>query len=171
MSNKTEKKEIVKSLEMIPLPAGTLNAESSLTGELITTEPLPELEKLERLNLPPMLNLKEVPVKSTISGVIIKLVENFTGREDMRKARLLHLKHASGTEFLLPLSGVIKNALKPFIVEDTKDKESYTLKPEIIGRTLYVTRQHDGTSKKFGGKTMFMFDVLLSKADNSVKSK
>jgi hypothetical protein len=117
-----------------------------------------------------------------VSGALQKIVENFTGRSDMRKARLLQVKHKSGTEFLIPLTGVIKNALKSLLVpddaakkialglaKDAKDKaeiellDYYRLDPESVGRTIYIKRTADSSSKKYGGKTMFMFDVLLSK--------
>ena len=39
----------------------------------------------------------------------------------------------------------------------------YQLDPKSVGRTIYIKRTADSSSKKYGGKTMFMFDVLLSK--------
>ena len=163
MPPKTEKK-----LEMVPAKSTAFAAESAVGSNatlmsVVSTTGAPIPDDAEKLNLPAMVDLKVVPVGVTISGEVVRLVENFTGREDMRKARLLYMTHASGTEFLLPVTGVIKNALKTFITEDKDDEEVYTLKPEIIGRTLYVTRQPDAPSKKYGGKPMFMFDVRLAK--------
>jgi hypothetical protein len=38
------------------------------------------------------------------------------------------------------------------------------LAENVVGRTMFFTRQPDGKSKKFGGKPMFMFDVKITKA-------
>jgi hypothetical protein len=179
-----------QKLEMVPAGQTTkfaaesagMKSVSNIMGGLITTEPMPSEDTVERLNLPPMLDMKMIPIGGMVSGALQKIVENFTGRSDMRKARLLQVKHKSGTEFLIPLTGVIKNALKSLLVpddaakkialglaKDAKDKaeiellDYYRLDPESVGRTIYIKRTADSSSKKYGGKTMFMFDVLLSK--------
>ena len=177
-----------KKLALIPAntsfaqESAAMESQSNTFNSLMTMEQLPGEGEVQRLNLPAMIDLKTIPIGGLISGVCVKIVENFTGRSDMRKARLLQLKHKSGTEFLLPLTGVIKNALKNHLIpdeeakkamlltaKDAKDKaeiellDFYKLSPALAGKTLYVKRAPDSTSKKFGGKTMFMFDVLLGK--------
>lgn len=150
-----------------------------------------EMATAERLNLPQMVDLKKMPVGMTVHGAVVKLVENFTGKKDMRKARLIQCKNRNGTEFLLPLTGVIKNAVKQFLIPSAELREQaearakaefkgdaaglkkelaeielldfYTLSPDFVGKTIFVTRQPDGTSKKYGDKPMFMFDVRLGK--------
>lgn len=164
-------KDKSKKLEMVPKSkfaeeSAALVSQDSLLGSLAVSEQLPDEKDLERLNLPPMLDVKLIPVGVTVSGVLVKLVENFTGRDDMRKARLLHLKKttpAGDVEFLMPLTGVIRNAFKPLLDCDPNNKDDYTLKPEAIGKTYFFKRLPDGIAKKFGGKTMFQFDVLFTK--------
>ena len=166
---KTEK------LEMVPHNPQSLFAQADELAK--------EMAGAERLNLPEMVNFKQMPIGMTVSGVVVKLVENFTGKKDMRKARLIQCQHKSGAEFLLPLTGVIKNALKSFLIESEElraaavkaakgDKKElaeielldfYTLSPELVGRTLFITRRNDSTSKKYGDKPMLMFDVLIGK--------
>jgi hypothetical protein len=71
------------------------------------------------------------------------------------------------TEFLLPLAGSIKQAIKKFLTisDEGGDNETVdTLSDEIIGDTFYFTRQPDGKSSKYGGKPMFLFDVRRLKA-------
>lgn len=104
----------------------------------------------KRLNLPRLVKMAEVPIGATVSGKLVAIVGNITGRDDMREARLLHLEN-KGIEFLFPMTGVIRKALEP---DDSKKAETY------VGRTLYFTRQADGTSGKFK-KAMFMFDVCV----------
>lgn len=178
-------------LELVPVTAeqtsfaaesAAMTSQSNTMSSLITTEPLPDESQFQRLNLPPMIDLKTMPVGGSISGIAEKIVENFTGRADMRKARLLQIKHKSGTQFLVPLTGVIKNAIKQYLVpdeaakktmmataKDAKDKaeiellDFYQLSPELAGKTILIKRGPDSSSKKYGGKAMFMFDVLISK--------
>ena len=177
-----------KKLELVPATTGfaaesaAMQSQSNTMAGLITIEQLPDDGELVRLNLPPMLDIKQMPVGGGVSGVAEKIVENFTGRADMRKARLIQLKHKSGTQFLIPLTGVIKNAIKSYLVpddaakklmletaKDAKDKaeiellDFYKLSPALAGKTLYVKRAPDSQSKKYGGKAMFMFDVFIGK--------
>lgn len=183
MANKKNKLSLVPATTSFAAESAAMTSQSNTMGGLITTEQLPDESQLERLNLPPMIDLKQMPIGGLISGVAEKIVENFTGRSDMRKARLLQLKHKTGTQFLVPLTGVIKNAIKGYLIPDEAGKKSmlatakdakdkaeielldfYKLSPELTGKTLYIKRGPDSQSKKYGGKSMFMFDVLIGKA-------
>lgn len=131
-------------------------------------------EGLERVGLPPLLRCGDVPgtlqVGATVSGVLVGLIGNFTGQEKLKHAYCLHLKHSGGTEFMLPLSGSIKQAFRPFLTESGKgDEKKLELKPEIIGDMFYFTRLPDGKSKNFGGKNFFGFDIKRLKKDNLPK--
>ena len=189
MATKTDKK-----LEMVPAKTPTAFEEESAKGstfsilESVTGAPesMPPESELEKVTLPPMLDFKTVPVGTVFSGKVIRLVENFTGKADMRKARLLYLRHSNGTEFLLPLTGVIKNSLKQYLIDDPAGKakalkemkesgasakdladtelcDFYTLSSDIMGKVLYIKRQADRPSKKYGGKPMFDFQILIHK--------
>jgi hypothetical protein len=107
----------------------------------------------KRLNMPRLVKGGDVPIGATVSGEVVGVVENFTGKKEMDGSKVLHMKAASGAEFLFPLTGVVKKALaskngKPC------DASAY------IGSTLYITRQADGVSGKYK-KSMFMFDVFV----------
>jgi hypothetical protein len=184
-----------KKLELVPAEnkkATAFENESakgssySVLESVMGGEDMPPADELVKVTLPTMLDLKTVPIGTTFSGKVIRLVENFTGKSDMRKARLLYMRHRSGAEFLLPLTGVIKNALKQFLIEDPAGKKAtikqlkesgasakdlsetelcdfYTLSPELLDKTLYIRRMADRPSKKFAGKPMYDFQILLHK--------
>lgn len=145
-----------QKLTLAPIEPEAAKTNPMLAG--MTVEKMPE--NLEKLTLPPMLDLKTVTVGTVFSGRIIKMVENFTGKADMRKARLMHLQHSSGMEFLLPLTGVIRNAFKDYIKVGKDDTE--TISPELVGKTAYFQRLPDGSAKKYGGTRMFQFDIRLA---------
>jgi hypothetical protein len=111
--------------------------------------------KLKKLTLPPLVKPEQVAVGSILSGEIVALAASISGREDMRQSKLIHLRHESGTEFLFPLTGVIKKAL---------GGESGVT--DNIGKMLFIQRQPDGETMKYaakgeGPKKVFMFDVYL----------
>ncbi|MDE2020056.1 MAG: hypothetical protein KGJ13_06960, partial [Patescibacteria group bacterium] len=93
-----------------------------------------------------------IPVGQMVSGEIVNVVDSISSRENMRDAKLIHMKHESGAEFLMPLTGTIKKAIGG--IEGVKGN---------IGKTLAVIRQPDGETEKYGGKKkVFMFDVFIS---------
>lgn len=105
-----------------------------------------------KLTKPPLVKLESIPVGSQINAVIVGLEESISSRENMKEAKLVHLRHTSGQEFLLPLTGVIKKAIGGF---DGVKKN--------IGKTLILVRQPDGMTTKYGGeKKVFMFDIYLA---------
>lgn len=121
------------------------NPETGVTIYGLVLSAKPEGKKIKRLNLPPLLKAGMIPVGQAVSGELVAVVDNFTGKEDMRGSKCLHLKHASGTEYMLPLTGVIKKCLP---------------EPEKkIGKKFYFTRLPDGVSAKYK-KPMFQFDVF-----------
>jgi hypothetical protein len=107
----------------------------------------------KRLNLPRLVKGGDVPIGSTLTGKVIAIVENFTGKKEMDGSRVLHLETESGAELLFPLTGVVKKALS---MRDGKacDPKDY------VGETLFITRQPDSISGKYK-KAMFMFDVFV----------
>ena len=147
------KNELVK-----PNPAALVPAGKSQVDYIITT--LPEKAgAVKELNLPPLLKPAMIPVGQTVSGELISIVVNFTGRADLKETKVLRLKHSGGTEFMLPLSGTIKQALKS--LGDISDAETFV--KSNAGKTFYFTRCPDMVTKKYGGeKLMFSFDVFVS---------
>lgn len=137
-------------LAMIPAPSGALA--NSMIGALSIAE-LPK--GVKKLTLPPMLPPDQIPVKGIVSGVIIALAASISGRADMRESKLIHLRHESGQEFLLPMTGVIKKAIGG---NEGVEKN--------IGKTLIIVRAPDGETTKYGkpgepAKKVFMFDVYM----------
>ena len=168
MAKETKQSE-EKSPTKFKAESAAMVSTSNSIMDILAVEQMPDQSKVERMNLPPMLEPKTIAVGTTVSGVLVGLVENFTGREDMRKARLLHLKHKSGTEFLFPLTGTVRNAFKSLLNYPKKDAKGnvddteFSLKDEAIGDTFFFKRLPDGSSKKYGGKAMYSFDVLRQK--------
>lgn len=101
--------------------------------------------KLKRRNRPPLVKPAACPIGGAVTGEIINVVPS--PKADI-KGELLWLRHASGLEFLFPVTGVIKQALDP------------DLKKEI-GKQFFARRLPDGLSGKYK-KAMFMFDVFTS---------
>lgn len=141
---------------------------------LLTTGELPSADKLEKLTNPPLVKPQTVPIGKTIIAVIVRLIQNFTGASDMRETLCLHLKHETGREFMFPVTGQIKKAMEKLITyTDAKTRDEKTgkevtyqkgdLSAGVAGRKLFLTREPDGASKKFGGKPMFLFDVRIEK--------
>lgn len=119
---------------------------NAATMALVTKEPPKGLKKL---TAPPLLKLEHIPIGQAVSGVILALAPSLSKRADMVNSKLIHLRHESGSEFLVPLSGTIKNA-----VGGEKGVE------DRIGKRLVLVRQPDGETTKYGGKKkMFMIDV------------
>jgi hypothetical protein len=113
-----------------------------------------------KLTAPPLLKPNGVPVGETRAGEIVSLVENITGRKNMKRTYCFRLRHKSGKEFLFPITGTIKkdcaSLFAPF--DETEEKPELKLKPDSIGKKVYFTRLEDGFSDKFK-KKMFRFDV------------
>lgn len=112
--------------------------------------------KLVRRNLPPMVKPGDVPVDGVVTGEIVKIVDSMVTTV---KGKLLWLRHESGTEFLFPCTGVIRNALVPGVKDDGAELKK-ALEKEI-GKTFVAKRLPDKTSNKFK-KNMFMFDVFTN---------
>lgn len=143
-SNKTSK--TVKTLAMIPASG------LAVSGNVFSPADQVELPKgLKKLNLPPMIKPDQVPVGSIVSGEIIALANSISNRADMRESKLIHLRHDSGTEFLFPLTGVIKKAIG--------GDDGVTAN---VGKKLFIKRNADTETTKYGGvKKVFQFDVYL----------
>lgn len=105
------------------------------------------MAKAKRLNLPRLVNIAdEFPIGSALVGEVVKIVDNFTGKPEMKGSKVLWMRHESGAEFLFPLTGVVRKALEP-------DPEKF------IGKTISIVRNPDGFSGKYK-KAMFQFDVF-----------
>lgn len=140
-----------KKLEKVPATSNALS---------VISAPVSGKKKLKKLNLPPLVKFGDRPgqiaVGGSVSGVLMGLVDNFTGKSEMRGTKTIHMKHESGEEFLLPLTGGIKSTFRQLC----DDKEN--LKPEYVGRFCIFTRRSDGVSKKYNGKAMFNVDVEIA---------
>jgi len=128
-----------------PLALGTL-------AKLTVTE-LPK--GLKKLTLPPLLKPETIPVGAIVAGKIVALAPSISDRPSMKDSKLIHMKHDSGTEFLLPLTGTIKKAIG--------GNDGVTAN---IGKRLVVVRNEDSSTTKYCGpgeppKKVFMFDVYL----------
>ena len=136
-----------KKLEMVPASGLALAGNPLFT--IISSGMIPA--KAKKLNLPPMLKPDMLPVGQMVSGEIVALANSISGRADMRECKLIHLRHESGTEFLIPLTGTIKKAIG--------GNDGVT---NNIGKKLFLVRQPDTTTEKYGGtKKVFVFDVYL----------
>jgi hypothetical protein len=136
------------------LPAS--NALAVISGKL------PAGAKMKKLNLPPLVKFGNKPgqigVGTTVSGEMVGLIKNFTGKNEMKESLTIHLKHESGEEFLLPLTGTIKSTFRQLVSED----DDSIILPEYVGKTFFFTRRSDGVAKKYNGKLMFNVDVVVS---------
>ena len=111
-------------------------------------------EKFKRRNLPQMVKPGDVPIGAVVSGEVMAIVESPVSTI---KGKLLHLKHASGQEFLFPCTGVIRNALAPG--KEAGAELNKALEKEV-GKLFFAQRQPGKPSKY--KKEMFMFDVYTS---------
>ena len=146
MATKSKNEKAIEpvKLEIVPaVPApGQIDLTKTIYG-MVLAKPT-EGKKIKRLTLPPLLKPGEIPVGQTVSGKLHAVVKNFTGRDDMRESKCLHLIHESGTEFMLPYTGAIKRAI-----------------PEIekaVGESYFFKRLPDGMSAKYK-KPQFIFEV------------
>ncbi len=139
-------------------PASGLATSNALS--VISAQTPPAGGNLKKLNLPPLVKFGDKPgqigVGVCVSGILVGLVENFTGKSEMRGTKTIHLRHESGEEFLLPLTGGIKSTFRQLCTEAGE------LKPGIAGKQFFFTRRSDGVSKKYNGKAMFNVDVVMA---------
>jgi hypothetical protein len=137
-------------LELVKGTAAT--AIATLTGTALP-------KSLKKLSLPPLVKFGEKPgqiaVGMTVSGALLGLVENITGKTEMRGSKTIHLRHESGTEFLIPFTGTIKSTFRQLMDEDGE------IKKENLGKVFFFTRQPDGFSDKFK-KAQFNIDVQIA---------
>lgn len=142
-----------KSNKLALVPASGLATMSALfTASDVTQLP----KNAKKLTLPPLVKPDQVPIGGILTSVIVGLAASISPREDMRGSKLIHLRHENGTEFLFPLTGVIKKALG--------GEKGVT---DNIGKTLIMQRQPDGETTKYTAKgepakKVFMFDVYLA---------
>ena len=143
-----------KKLALVPATPNALAANSFI-------EQLPDKAKLKRISSPQLLKVQQIPVGATVSGVIIGLIQNLAKKKEMKNALVIQLHHKkSDRHFMLPMTGTIKAAMLPYI--DNSDDENVKFKDgddSIVGKTVFFTRREDGKAKRYGGNTMFNFDV------------
>jgi hypothetical protein len=169
---KGKKTKFAAESEAAETAADTVAVET-LMGNL-TVKEIPN--DLERMNLPVLVKADQIPTGATVSGKLVRLVPNFTGKDDLRNSNCIWLEN-NGTEFMLPMTGQIKKAFEPFLdMEQVEEKDSrgkkvitekLTLHKDAVGDEFFFTRLPDGKSKNYG-KRMFLFDIKRRRA---VKSK
>lgn len=150
MAKNTQKTDKTQKLTMVPVTAGSISSLSVATP--VSLETLPK--GFKKLTLPPLLKPEQIPVGSMVSGEIIKLIDSISDKAP--EGKLVHIRHESGSEFILPLTGTIKKALGGF--EGVKEQ---------VGKKIVIVRMPDGETRKYTGpndppKKVFMFDVYLS---------
>lgn len=114
-------------------------------------------KKLQRRNLPRILRPSDVPMGGVVAGEIMAIVDSPVSTI---KGKLIQIRHKSGEEFLLPCTGVIRQALAP-----GREKDEAALKKQLeaeVGKNIFCKRLPDQLSTKYK-KDMFMFDVFTSK--------
>jgi hypothetical protein len=122
-----------------------------------------------KLNMPTLVKFgnlaNQIGVGVSVQGSLEGMIENFTGKKTMAQSWCILLKHESGEEFLIPLTGTIKSTFKRIseqVIDEKTDKlASIVIKPEFMHKTFRFTRRTDSTAKKYGGKPMFSVDVEL----------
>lgn len=103
-----------------------------------------------KLTLPEFIAPKDFPIGAVLRATVLRIVDNFTKQKEMEDTKSFWMRHeASKREFLFPITGVIGNALSEV--------------PNIIGKTIVLTRKADRKSKKYGNN-MFDFDVYVERA-------
>lgn len=119
-----------------------------------------DLSKAERRNKPQLLKPDTIPVGQS---VIAEILDACNSPNTSIKGKCLWLRHKSGAEMLLPVTGVIRQALVPGVKNDESDKLLAELKKDI-GKILVVKRLPDTYTRKYAAsneppKVQFMFDV------------
>jgi hypothetical protein len=116
---------------------------------------MPSAAKARKLNLPPLVRMKDVPIGTIISGKVKAVIENFTGKSELKGSHVLHLTAPDNeTEFLFPATGVLRQAL-------TRDSEGNKVEiKSFIGKTLFIKRTDNQMNDKYK-KEMFMFDISV----------
>lgn len=137
-----------RKLEMVPVGKTQVGMTAAATAGLVMVE-LPK--GLKKLSAPALLKIEHIPIGQIVSGEIIRLHDSISARADMKDSKLILMKHDNGTEFLLPLTGVIKKAIG--------GNDGVTAN---VGKKLFLVRQPDGETTKYGGtKKVFMVDVYI----------
>ncbi len=155
-----------KKLELVPASAEN-KVELAPPSDFLV-EQMPAKDKLVKLNLPSLLKPSTIPVGATISGQVVRLIQNFTGDKKMKKSCVLELYHPrTDRSFLFPLTGTVRKAFLQYLeVEGEDDDENQVTKLKsgkdgLVGKTVFITRREDGQAKKYGGNKMFNFDVAI----------
>ena len=113
-----------------------------------------ESKKAKRRTLPQMVLPADVPEGGIVYGEILQVVNSPVSTV---KGKLLWMKHPeTGTEFLFPVTGVIRSALAPGVKAD--DDALQGILEKEIGGTLYAKKMPSKMSDKYK-KEMFVFDV------------
>lgn len=146
------------------------DASKAMVSLFGNAQQLPESMKgLKRMNLPTMIQPKDMPVGAVLDGEIIDFVSSPVKTV---KGKLMWLKVITGegdaktvNEITFPVTGVIQSILAPD-VEKKKDgtydsKELFEgLKPNI-GKRIVIVRRPDGYNKQYA-RSQYSFDVFLS---------
>lgn len=152
MAKKNEKIESATATETGVATTSTANGPSAAMLAMFAAPKGYEIDKLERRNAPTLVKPKDVPMDGIVSGEIIKTIDS---PNSAIKGKCLWLKHPeTGTEFLFPATGVIRQALAP---GKTGDDLQAALDKEV-GKMFIAKRLPNGFSAKYD-KEMFEFEV------------
>ena len=141
-----------KKLEMVPATEGSMKGVAARLATQFSPAAIPA--GFVKVSRPPLVKPDQIPVNGQIQATILALCDSISQKESMQQSKLIHLKVADGTEFLFPLTGVIKQAVGG---NDGISKN--------VGKQILIIRREDDVKEQENGevKKMFMFDVYISK--------
>lgn len=157
--NLTRPEKVVAQTEENTKLAIVRNQQSNaLAQQLSTPEDVKSLAKLKRRGMPTMVKPESVPVNSVIQGEIVAILNS---PKKSIKGNLMHIRHASGTEFTFPITGSIRQALAPGLTEKDNSVELLAKLNEEVGKTIVLKRLPSAMNAEYK-KEMFIFDVFTS---------
>lgn len=142
-------------LEMVPATGDSMKGVAARLATQFTPAALPK--GFVKVSRPPLVKPDQIPVNGQIQAEIVGLSDSISKKESMQNSKLIHLRLSDGefkgTEFLFPLTGVIKQAVGG---NDGISKN--------VGKQLLIIRREDDVKEQDNGeiKKMFMFDVYMS---------
>ncbi len=152
-----------KEYKLKEVPAGTKTAEdiekeqaesNDLMSTLVSDAPV-DTSKMKRRGMPSLIKPNSIGVGKMLQAQITGILGSPSPKV---KGLIFQLKHATGLEFCMPVTGTIKNAIAPGFRDDAAGLK--TALEKEIGKILTLRRNPDKMSNY--GKAMFMFDVFTS---------
>lgn len=135
----------------------------SMRGPSQDDEMLAMLGSLKRKNMPQMIEPGVIPVGASVMGVIHAVLDS---PSEKVKGVLLHVRH-KGTDFTLPVTGSIRQALAPGMKNDSSGLRKKL--EEYVGVFIFAKREPDKATKNYGAnaKPTFIFDVRVGPVPNT----